>query len=225
MANWFVRINHRKDQKGDLFTETVERKLYFDIETKKEILTKVKEDYPEYFVDKVPQRTANGEHFYVNIYELDDYWQSFWLEEIPCLFCGENPVRRIDKKNHKYVGGYFCCLEHANEYEALRAEEDYRVYHRGGVVGFIYKITHKETGKVYIGKTVNHPIFRWFQHFKAQSGSRFHEEMKNSNITDWTYEVIDELKKGTENELLSLESQYISKYNATDPDYGYNTKD
>lgn len=69
-----------------------------------------------------------------------------------------------------------------------------------------------------------HSIFRWFQHFKAQSDSYFHEVMKDSDITDWTYEVIDVLKEGSEKDLLELESKYIAEYNATDREYGFNTK-
>lgn len=224
MANWFVRINHRKESKGSYYSQQVERRLYFDLETKKDVLTKIKEDYPEYFSEKIPQRTAKGEFFFVNVYELSENWESFWTEKIPCKFCGENPVNRIDIKNNNYSGYYFCCLEHEEQFYENRVAEDIRTYKNGDIVGFIYKITHKQTGKVYIGKTVNHPIFRWFQHFKAQSGSYFHEVMKKSDITDWTYEVIDKLKDGTENELLALESKYISDYQATDPTYGYNTK-
>lgn len=224
ITNWFVRINHRKSNKEDFYSEQVERRLYFDIDTKKNVLKKIKEDYPEYFSEKVPQRTVNGELFYVNVYELGEYWEKFWTEQIPCRFCGQNPVNRIDIKNNNYSGYYFCCLEHEETFYANRLAEDERTYKSGGVIGFIYKITHKETGKVYIGKTINHPIFRWFQHFKAQSGSYFHEVMKESNITDWTYEVLDVLKDGTERDLLDLESQYISEYNATNPDYGYNTR-
>ena len=224
MTNWFVRINHRKTGVSDFYSEQVERKFYFDFDTKKEVLTKIKEDYPEYFFEKVPQRTANGEFFYVNVYELDEYWENFWTEKIPCQYCGENSVNRIDIKNNDYSGYYFCCLEHEETFYANRLAENDRVYSNGGVVGFVYKITHKESGKVYIGKTVNHPIFRWFQHFKAQSGSYFHEVMKDSDITDWTYEVLDKLKDGTERDLLDLESKYISDYNATNPVYGYNTR-
>ena len=116
-------------------------------------------------------------------------------------------------------------MEHEEQYYENRLREDDRTYKNGRVVGFIYKITHKQTGKVYIGKTVNHPIFRWFQHFKAQSGSYFHEAMKNSKITEWTYEVIDVLEEGSEKDLLELESKYIAEYNATDHEFGYNTKD
>lgn len=197
MTNWFVRINHRKDNKGEFYSEQVERKLYFDYATKRDVLDKVKKDYPEYFFDKVPQRTVDGELFYVNVYELDSHWEEFWTEKIPCQYCGENPVNRIDLKNNNYSGYYFCCLEHEEQFYENRLREDDRTYQNSKIVGFIYKITHKQTGRIYIGKTVNHPIFRWFQHFKAQSGSYFHEVMKDSKITDWTYEVIDVLEKGS----------------------------
>lgn len=224
MANWFVRINHRKANKDDFYSEQVERKLYFDIDTKKEVLQKIKEDYPEYFIDRVPQRTVNGEFFYANVYELGEYWEKYWLEEIPCKFCGEHPVNRIDIKNNDYSGYYFCCLEHEEQFYKNRFAEEDRLYNNSGAVGFVYKITHKETGKVYIGKTINHPAFRWFQHYKAQSGSYFHEVMKDSDIADWTYEVIDKQMDGNESDLLALESYYISEYDSTNPDKGYNTR-
>jgi len=111
MANWFVRINHRKENKGEFYSEQVERKLYFDYDTKRDVLDKVKNDYPEYFFDKVPQRTVDKEFFYVNVYELDSQWEAFWTEKIPCQYCGENPVSRIELKNNDYSGYYFCCLE------------------------------------------------------------------------------------------------------------------
>ena len=40
MPNWFVRINHRKSNKEDFYSEQVERRLYFDIDTKKECFNK-----------------------------------------------------------------------------------------------------------------------------------------------------------------------------------------
>lgn len=49
--------------------------------------------------------------------------------------------------------------------------------------------------------------------------------MKNSKINEWTYEVIDVLEEGSEKDLLGLESKYIAEYNATDREFGYNTKD
>lgn len=224
MTNWFVRINHRKESKYEFYTEQVERTLYFDVATKKEVLTKIKEDYPEYFTDKVPQRTSNGEFFFVNVYELDDKWEAFWTEKIPCTYCKENPVSRIEIKNNDYNGSYFCCQDHKEKYSEEKAKEDTRIYENNGIKGYIYKITEKATGKVYIGKTINHPVFRWFQHYKAESNSRFHDAIKNSNLSDWTFEVIEEMREGDDTDLLSLESKYISAYNSTNPEFGYNTK-
>ena len=224
MSNWFVRINLRKENKGEFFSEQVERKIYYDIETKKEVLKRILEDYPEYFDEKVPQRTSQNEFFFVNIYELDEYWEKFWNEPVFCKYCGENPIKKIDKKNYGDDGYYFCCKEHKETYRNNRLEQDVRVYKSNHTVGFVYKITEKATGKVYIGKTVNHPVFRWFQHFKAETGSRFHQIMKTSDITDWSFEVVDKLKNGTDYDLSVLESEWIAKYDSTNPEKGFNTK-
>ena len=86
MTNWFVRINHRKDNKDNYYSQQVERRLYYNLATKKDVLDKIKEDYPEYFSDKIPQRTAKGEFFFVNVYELDEHWEAFGLRRSPVNF-------------------------------------------------------------------------------------------------------------------------------------------
>lgn len=149
MANWFVRINHRKYNKDAFFSEQAERKLYYDLDTKKDVLAKIKEDYPEYFSEKVPQRSVEGELFYVNIYELAEHWETYWTEPVPCKYCGLNPVTRIDLKNNGHSNLYFCCQEHSDQYYADKFAEDTRTYREGELVGFIYKITQKETGREY----------------------------------------------------------------------------
>lgn len=42
MTNWFVRINHRKDDKGNYYSQQVERRLYYNLATKKDVLEKIK---------------------------------------------------------------------------------------------------------------------------------------------------------------------------------------
>ena len=124
MANWFVRINHRKGKAGELFSEQAERKLYYDLDTKKDVLAQIKKDYPEYFSEKVPQRSVEGELFYVNIYELSVHWETYWTEPVPCKQCGLNPVTRIDLKNNGHSNLYFCCQEHSDQYYADKLAED-----------------------------------------------------------------------------------------------------
>lgn len=95
---WIVHVKFRKE-KGDFSSETVARKIYYDLESKEEVLSVVKEEFPEYFENRVPQRTVKDEVFFATIFQLDEHWKTFWLEEIPCAMCGNNPVNRIDMKN------------------------------------------------------------------------------------------------------------------------------
>lgn len=226
---WIVHVKFRKE-KGDFSSETVARKIYYDLESKEEVLSVVKEEFPEYFENRVPQRTVKDEVFFATIFQLDEHWKTFWLEEIPCAMCGNNPVNRIDMKNQgQYVSNpnnYFCCetCYKNNEEKEFVILENQR--QSENVVGYIYKITHKPTGKVYIGKTINFPLWRWWQHIKASTGTKFHDFMKQNNeISNWRFETIDILKTGNQQDLLDLESKYIREYKATEDDYGFNTRD
>lgn len=227
--DWIVHVNFRKE-KGGFCSKTMARKIYFDLESKKEVLSAVKKDFPEYFENRVPQRTVKDEVFFATIFQLDEHWKKFWLEEIPCAMCGNNPVNRIDMKNQgQYTSNpnkYFCCYNcyKNNEEKEFVIRENQR--QRENVVGYIYKITHKPTGKVYIGKTINFPLWRWWQHIKASTDTKFHEFMKENNkISDWRFETIDILKTGNQQDLFDLESKYIREYKATEDDYGFNTRD
>lgn len=91
--------------------------------------------------------------------------------------------------------------------------------------GIIYKFTFPN-GKVYIGQTIN-PVSRKNSHLNEKTGAR--------NIAFWRaykkyktykYDVIesveDETREGLCNRLNDLEQKYISEFNSTDPQYGYN---
>ena len=69
-------------------------------------------------------------------------------------------------------------------------------------------------------------MWRWWQHIKASTGTKFHDFMKQNNeISNWRFETIDILKTGNQQDLLDLESKYIREYKATEDDYGFNTRD
>lgn len=80
MTDWFVNINLKKESKEQYSPIVVKRVIYRNIETKKEVLEKLKDDFPEYFSKKVPQRTSKEEYFYCTIYPYTGYWK----EEIFC---------------------------------------------------------------------------------------------------------------------------------------------
>ncbi len=54
-------------------------------------------------------------------------------------------------------------------------------------MGVIYKITHRPTGKCYIGQTERDPWDRWIEHKNSNS---FHEELSTKS-EDFRFEVIE----------------------------------
>ena len=66
--------------------------------------------------------------------------------------------------------------------------------------GYIYRITKRSTGEVYVGQTVYAPVFRWGQHLKT-------ERFDITNIEDYVFETIYTVQIG-EN-ILDVEKRYI----------------
>lgn len=88
----------------------------------------------------------------------------------------------------------------------------------------IYKWTHKESGKCYIGQSIQEPNQRRLEHI---SGSRytkktyhFHNAIKKYGIDSFDWEVLDYTY--TLEELNDLEEFYINKYNSINE--GYNIR-
>ena len=225
MTDWFVNINFRKLDKNQFSPNIKRRVIYTNIKTKKEVLAMLKEDFPEYFHDKVPQRTSNGEFFYCTIFKYDSIWKETWEQEYTCCYCNGSPRTKLFLANNDiHYREYYCCSECRDKDDERKRLGDNARFNIDGV-GYIYKITYKPTGQVYIGKTKNHPIWRWWQHIKARGDSRFYKIMAKSEISDWQFECLEVLKEITDKELYDLEHNYIKKFNATDIDLGLNTKD
>lgn len=88
---------------------------------------------------------------------------------------------------------------------------------------FIYKITNKVNGKIYIGQTINKPEDRFKAHIKEARNNNqnyLYRAMRKYGIENFELEVIDEAK--SIDELNCLEEYYISKFNSTDSEIGYN---
>lgn len=89
-------------------------------------------------------------------------------------------------------------------------------------ISCIYKITNIKNDKVYIGQTIN---FRkrlsdyMTAHKKDNSKIQMYNVIKSEGTDNFTIEII---KTCNENELNYYETYYIKKYNACNPNYGYN---
>jgi hypothetical protein len=160
--------------------------------------------------------------FLLHVEEIGDntYLQELFVERI-CEQCGCK-FRRIDLYNdvvERYKGKEFCsqsCKDAAYAAEKLVNSSD---PYGNSVVPCIYKITNRKTGKCYIGQTRRQFTLRWWEHFKwGTTDSKFHSALKKSNITDWTFEVVETCSI---DELDAREAHYICEYDSIHN--GYNT--
>lgn len=91
----------------------------------------------------------------------------------------------------------------------------------------IYKVTNKVNGKVYIGQTTNTLEYRKGQHERSakctyRPSVYFHNALMKYGAENFTWEVID--TANSQEELDEKEMKWISIYNSTDKNKGYNLK-
>jgi predicted GIY-YIG superfamily endonuclease len=83
----------------------------------------------------------------------------------------------------------------------------------GNRISGVYKITHLESGKCYIGQSVD-IANRWLQHCKrgfgvdAVTNNKLYPEMYREGIHNFKYEIVEEVEK----EMLSEREKYWSNY-------------
>lgn len=86
----------------------------------------------------------------------------------------------------------------------------------------IYKITNKETKQCYIWQTIQSFTLRWWQHLKTNNTEKFWKALSEYDITKWTFEVIEVIRKENLHRILEIETNYMKKYNSVDNGYNNN---
>lgn len=214
---------------ADNYNRPVATQEIVEAENKKEVIKYLETEYPEYFDgNKVAQKLSkkSDQVVYVSIYELTDYWRSYWTQEIECCSC-HRKVKLIEIKNHLgYVNlsNWTCSLEceesRKKKYEDCESETD-EYYSNLNDFYFIYKITNKNTNEVYIGYTSREPIFRWWEHYK-HSHLPIGMALKEQGIESFTFEVLEKHNKAdkTIEEMHEIETKYMKLYDSIE--HGYN---
>lgn len=87
--------------------------------------------------------------------------------------------------------------------------------------GYIYKTTNEVNGKIYVGQ------HKWsgdsIDTSYIGSGKRLLDAVKCYGIENFSCEILEWCQ--SESDMNQLEVYYISYYNSTDPEYGYNLSD
>ena len=191
----------------------------------------------EEFGKELPQRVLNEKReFYDFMLSLDEIKENdhytrnlFSLKD--CQQCGQQ-YTVIEKYKFGNNGGgiEFCSTKCKEEYNKEIYMRRVDTYSTTGSKPVIYKITNKTSGKCYIGKTTQIFTLRWYQHFFQPSTTKFHHEIKNSSITDWNFEIIEEIDlpsdvkgiKAIEDFIVDKERYYMDLYNSIEE--GYNSR-
>jgi group I intron endonuclease len=89
-------------------------------------------------------------------------------------------------------------------------------------MGYIYKITNKTDGKIYIGQTTQPLIMRWKHHRSMRGNCRYLKSaFKKYGIDNFDFEMICNC---SDEELDKFEIQYMEEFNSMVPN-GYNLRE
>lgn len=165
---------------------------------RKEAKLIIDEEYGRKFPLRVLDKDIDANEYLLAITEItENSGHSRLFSSRECSTCGSE-FRIIDKYNDANClnkGSEYCsdeCKHEAKLIETVKWNEDNVM--NGKHIPVIYKITNKKTGLSYIGKTTQAFTFRWYQHFFQLGSTKFHNEIKTTEISDWTFEVIEVVK-------------------------------
>lgn len=189
--------------------------------------------YPQFFQNgKIYEKETKdqAQFFYCLIYPLYEHEIRQINEgEWCCDSCSQKHenayVSRPRISDRLYPGLKFCgqeCLDYYWSNQNIGGElQDDKNYITKDSPQYIYVITEKDSGMKYVGKTRNAPFFRWWNHLK-HSTTPFATKLRNSKLSDWTFEVIDVLPPNLPNsDVLAIESRRMIEFDSITN--GFNT--
>lgn len=180
----------------------------------------IEEEYQKKFPMRVLKKDIDSNDFLLSIKDMtDNQYLKNLFEFQECEECGKK-FRRIDlynDANERYKGDGLCSWSCRDIYFERKRVEDFNNNNNNNdfysSIPVIYKITHKPSGKVYIGQTNQSFTLRWWQHIKwGKSDCKFHKAMRETPITEWSFEVIHICNDSKE--LDERESFYIREFDS-----------
>lgn len=203
-----------------------------EADDKKSAKAVIEEEYGRVFPLRVLKKDLEKNEYLLNITEMNAHHERLF-EVKSCEHCGAS-FRVIDKYNDYNASdtSHTYCTSDCSQkaWEVKRVFNTVDLNTNGCSNPVIYKITNKRTGMSYIGKTTQVFTLRWYQHFFQSGNNKFHTEIKESKVTDWSFEVIEIIEKPdwakTIDEvnlfIIERERHYITLYDSIEN--GYNSK-
>ena len=226
MSKWYFQIKGRNHPDDSLSFGRWSWPPLFSGQVEADTRKDARKQINDLFAEQFPCRVAkddDAQPFLLHIVEMTkkDAYLLALFDTRECQECGRH-FRRIDLYNdthEPYKGTEYCsqaCKDKAYALQKMLSEDD--PYGKKSIP-CIYRITNKLTGMVYIGQTKQAFTLRWWQHVKwGSSDCKFHQAIKESEITDWTFEVVEVC---SEDKLDQREAYHIAAHDSVFN--GYNT--
>lgn len=202
-----------------------------EAESSKEARKKIEEEYGRKFILK-DSKNLKEEMFLLSIKPMTPYLAKRF-EITNCQVCDTEYTA-----NDVYSVGIsdvrFCSRACKEENELKKLSENYSAFNNYSTPPVIYCIRNIKEDKCYVGKSIRSFTLRWWEHIKVAKvletgNSKFHAALKNSELSDWEFKVLETIEYPTEllsytdrdRFLLKRETEWIKKLNSIEN--GYNT--
>ncbi len=163
----------------------------FEAPSKEEVKALLLEEVGDWLPKVKLRSSGKGDNQYITaIHKISGQWVDIFLTPRKCLNC-LNDFTKIDKLKYQTGGtADFCSSDCEVVYRTKLDPYATSTWDNGSV----YKITHKPSGKFYVGVTTRWVMQRWWEHIKAESGSKFHIFIKERPISEFTFEILESFK-------------------------------
>lgn len=230
--NYFYRIKVPKLFEGVYSKEWEYKPIdvgYIEADSKSEARKMLELDYNKTLAQRVKKSNIGNENIYLlQLYDPDPYFDKVWNEKQKCSYCDfEFSKLNRDKVNDfTHIRYGFCSVEcdiKANNEKVNSENPNYDLW--GNNQAVVYRIQNKLTNKSYVGKTTKEFTFRWYQHFKISSSTKFRTAINESKLSDWLFEIVEVLENYNQNKdrelLQEREQHWITFYDSVNN--GYNS--
>lgn len=229
MNYWFYRLKEVIDSSYSYNNvDNIEQDVFIakDRDAAKQYL---KEKYPDLPLRKPKNAPVGTQYLYLT--ESDEYWYNRLYGEVKvkCCWCNKTTAVIGEKNVLRNRNGDFCsvnCKEASEQKEHQEwIDKDDHVCikeQKGILVGYIYKITNKNTMSCYVGQTINAPLFRWWQHLKCDG------KFEQSDLSELVFEVLevvhfdsttDAISTDAKDKLNKREAYYIRLFDTVEEGY------
>lgn len=182
----------------------------YEADSKDEVKKLLLADCSDYMIKVRQKRTSKmpyEERFITTIFEMTPDWLDIWTRKHVCVEC-KNEYTKLQKAQMQSRGTAEFCSEECYRQNHVRFEAP-DTYDKGTV----YMIVHIPTGQRYVGVTKRWVMQRWWEHFKATSGSPLHQLILKDGIQCFTFQVLETFKP-SQFDPYAIEAKYIIEYNA-----------